>query len=231
MNDGTVRITLIDPNWHGQDQSPDRLRAAGAAQSREALLELRRGDEGAERLARRALRTLVDAFLADRRTNADLFAAAHALGDIVQSTFGCPLKFENDTYIIRCPVMALHREVAHSLAMVEITECTICGAGPFDCLHVPGETYDGQLCQLRVTGIGSDGHIAWTADPDFIYTWHRDFDVSTSDLIAADNIKKAGDTAHCHHCQNCPGHPTQGDLDPVKRFQDALARALGQNED
>lgn len=223
MNDKTQRIRLIDLKRHGEEQSPQVLRSEGLRQAAEAALRLDQGAEDGEQALRVALRTIVDAFLADRQANADLFTFAHKLGEILSSDLGCPWTVEDEKYTLRCPVMALHRPMAHSMAFVETTECSICDAAPFACMHIPGETYDGELCQLRVTGFGLGGHIAWTANPDFLYTWHQEDAVPASELIADGKIQKAGDVVYCRHCEECPGKPTEGDLDPVTRYETLLS--------
>ncbi len=222
MSDRPQRIRLMDLERHGEEQSPRVLRAEGLRQVAQAGLSLELGEEGAEQALRAGVRTIVDAFLADRQANADLFTLAHKLGEVLSSDLGCPWTVQDDAYTLRCPVTALHRPVAHSMAFVEMTECSICDAEPFACTHVPGDVYDGQLCQLRVTGFGLGGHIAWTANPDFLYTWHQEDAVTASKLIADGKIEKAGDIVYCQHCQECPGKPAEGDLDPEKRYETIL---------
>lgn len=226
MSEWPQRLRLIELKRHGEEQSPQVLRAEGLRQGAEAGLHLVHGEVDAEQTARAALRTVVDAFLADRQANADLFAYAHRLGKALSSNLGCPWTVEGQKYTLDCPVMALHRPMAHSMAFVETTECSICDAEAFACMHVPGEIYDGKLCQLRGTGFGLGGHIAWTANPDFLYTWHQEDAVPASELIADGKIQKAGDVVHCRHCEECPGRPTEGDLDPVTRYETILSEIL-----
>jgi hypothetical protein len=106
--------------------------------------------------------------------------------------------------------------------MTVTTRCSICGAGELECDHLPGETYDGEECLSVVESIGPLGHVAFTANPDFTYTWYRDQEVSTADIVADGTVGAAGDPATCSHCQECAGlnDPSAGDLDPVGRWEE-----------
>ena len=183
----------------------------------------------AEKLARSAIADLVEAFLHDRQANADLFARAHQLGAMISATVGCRWTPGADTYSLRCPIYALHQPWATSVAVMVTTRCSICGAGELGCDHVPGETYEGMECRSVAESIRPFGHVAITANPDFTYTWYRDQQVNTSEIVADGTIRRAGDPALCSHCQECSGldGPSGGDLDPVARFEAMKARARG----
>jgi hypothetical protein len=221
----SMTMTLIDLHWHGRELPPHILRERGlrAAAVCEGGLAIGRSD--AEKLGRTALRALVDAFLGDRVSNADLFTRAHRLGRRLSEAVHCQWTSGDEIYTLDCPIYGLHRPFAHSLAMTVTTECSICGAGALQCAHVPGEEYEGESCFSKVTGIGALGHVALTADPDFIYTWHQRQSVATSAIIADGTIKRAGDVAFCTHCQDCDGLPREGDLDPVGRLERLIASA------
>jgi hypothetical protein len=64
----------------------------------------------------RAIGYLVDAFLADRRGNADLFVMAHRLGVSLENLGGCFWEIDEDrsTASDRCPIGALHSRLATS---------------------------------------------------------------------------------------------------------------------
>lgn len=220
----TITMTLIDLEWHGRELPPTVLRREGLRAAAEVEAGLEAGHPEAERVGRDALRALVDAFLGDRQANADLFERAHELGRRLCKTVDCRWKPGEDAYRLKCPIYALHRPVAHSIAMTITTECSICGSEALSCEHVPGEEYDGEWCVSNVTGISPLGHIAWTAKPDFVYTWHQPQEVLTERLIRDGIIQKAGDDAFCTHCADCDGAPSEGDLDPVTRFEQLAAK-------
>lgn len=213
-----------DANRHSE-RFPAALPRDGIRQAIAAAQRIERGDEGAESDARSALHTIVDAFLTDRRANAEMFTYAHHVGAYLSTTVGCPWTVNDEQYTLRCPVWALHQPFAVSPTFVRTSICSICGAEPFACLHIPGETYDGQQCDMETTSLRFGDHMALTANPDFIGNWHRQDSVPASELIAEGKIKKAGDIVYCNHCQECAGEPTEGDLDPVKRLKEAADKA------
>lgn len=64
---------------------------------------------------RRALELHVDAFLLDRRGNADSFAQAHRIGRELVAEFSCPLaQDEHRHWVNRCGVLALHNRIGAS---------------------------------------------------------------------------------------------------------------------
>jgi hypothetical protein len=214
-----MEITLIDANRHGREPDPATLRATSIPAAEQAELALRGAQEGAEAKARSSLRDVVDSFLGDRETNSDLFERAHQLGRVIAETVGCSWSEEGDQYVVRCPIWALHRTAAHSLELTTLQACSICGAEPLSCDHLSGSEYDGEVCVFKVTKILPIGAVAWTADPEFTYTWHRPGAVPTDQLIADGILRVAGEDAACTHCLGCPGTPGAEDLDPVSRFR------------
>ena len=215
----TITVTLIDAERHGREPSASAQREAGLPAAETAEAALRESHPDAEPFARKALRVLADGFLGDRKANEDLFGRAHELGRVICETAGCAWKAEEESYSIDCPVFALHRTVAHSVAMTTTRECSICGVEPLACEHLDGSEYDGEICVFKVTAIAPFGHVAVTADPEFVYTWHRPEKVATERLLADGLIGEAGEKAACTHCLNCPGVPTSDDLNPVARFK------------
>lgn len=218
-----VTLTLIDAERHGREPEPAELREAGLPAAERAEAALRAGEPGAEDFAREALRVVTDGFLGDREANRDFFERAHRLGRMIAETTGCWWTPGEESYSINCPIFALHRNVAHSVAMTTTRECSICGAEPLDCEHLGGYIYGDETCVFKVTAIAPLGHVAWTADPEFTYTWHRPERLETERLLSERIIAVSGETAACTHCLNCAGTPSDDDLDPIARFE-RLAR-------
>jgi len=214
-----VTLTLIDAERHGRERGPAELREAGLPAAERAEAALRAGEPGAEDFAREALRVVTDGFLGDRGANRDLSERAHRLGKRIAETAGCWWTPGEESYSINCPVFALHRNVAHSVAMTTTRECSICGAEPLDCEHLDGHIYGDEVCVFKVTAIAPFGHVAWTADPEFTYTWHRPEKLATERLLSEGIIATSGEAAACTHCLNCPGMPSDDDLDPISRFE------------
>lgn len=214
-----ITLTLIDAERHGREPEPAELREAGLPAAERAEAALRAEVPGAEDFARKALRAVTDGFLGDREGNRDLFERAHQLGRTIAETAGCWWTPGEENYSIDCPIFALHRKVAHSVAMTTTRECSICGAEPFDCEHLDGHIYGDEACVFKVTAIAPPGHVAWTADPEFTYTWHRPEQLETEWLLSEGFIAVAGETAACTHCLNCAGTPSDDDLDPIGRFE------------
>jgi hypothetical protein len=233
VRQGGSLVTFVEVDESGQELTPALLRRRGLRTALAAEIALRNYDERGAGLAREAIADLVEAFLHDRTANADLFRRAHRVGALLSSTAECFWKPGRETYTLRCPIYALHQTWATSLAMTVTTRCSICGAGELGCDHLPGETYNGDECRSIAESIGPLGHVALTANPDFTYTWYRDQEVSTAKIVANGTIGVAGDPATCSHCQECPGlnGPSAGDLDPVGRWQEAVARAQAATQD
>jgi len=226
-------VSLVQIDESGQPLTPAFLRRRGLRTAVAAEIALRAGDEQGADVARRAIADLVEAFLHDRTSNASLFARAHHVGALLSATARCFWTPGPEKYTLRCPIYALHQTWATSVAMTVTTRCSICGAGELQCDHCPGETYNGEECRRVAESIGPLGHVAFTANPDFTYTWYRDQEVPTADIVADGTIAAAGDPATCSHCQECPGlyGPSAGDLDPVGRWEEMLARSQASAED
>jgi hypothetical protein len=221
-----VKLILMRAGPHGPGPPAAELRREAAAALGAYADHLENGRRGpAETAGRTALALAVDAFLTDRPNNAELFAAAHRLGDHLSATFTCRYSYDaaRDEYERMCPVFALHRGVAHSVELTRTTICSICGAAAFECLHVPGDVYDGELCSMDAERLLPMGGIAFTADPDFLYTWHQPLTATSEEMLEAGLITTAGQDIFCTHCQTCDGLPDPGDLDPVRRYREARA--------
>lgn len=195
------------------------LRREGLRSFRLGLFLIRRDSAAAEKHLRGSLRDLVEAFLEDRRGNADLFTLAHRIGYLLVHTFKCPYEFreEDQRWTQTCPIPGLHRRVAFSVALLWARSCSICGADEFDCDHVPGETYEGGVCELeRTKAIGLD-HLALTHEPDFVYTFIQADQVSQREVVAEfGRPLREGERLMCDHCRFCRGYfgPSAEDLDP-----------------
>ena len=86
------------------------------------------------------------------------FETAHvaldAAGREVRTTFGCELTFSEGRYWQDCPVALAHTRLGLSPGfVVRSAECSICGRDPWECNHITGRMYDGQLCVRVVTEI------------------------------------------------------------------------------
>lgn len=219
-------MILIDAARHGREPPAAELRERGLEKLRGAVPRLLHGDTSAEARVRSGLRDVVDAFLGDRQANEDLFYLAHQVGELLSTIAVCCWEPGEETYTLNCPIYALHRPMAHSIATTVTTECSICGAGALQCNHLAGNLYDGELCVNNVTGMSPVGHIAFTAEPDFIYTWHQPHEKQVDELIESGIIGQPGDPATCTHCQECEGRPGSGDLDPVTRFEKMVAKGM-----
>lgn len=221
-----LTLVLIDLEHHNNPRSTEENRELGFEAIQRCSEFLKEGNEdAAEREARGALRYLVDAFLGSREANQSLFELAHRLGAEIEQRWDCPWTPGEDEYTLSCPIYALHRPFAHSLELTATTACSICDAEAFACEHVPGCEYGGEVCRSRVTGIAR-GAIAFTADPEFVYTWHQPQSVRREQLMANGTLDNADADIYCTHCHDCSGQPEPGDLDPMTRFE-KLRRANG----
>jgi hypothetical protein len=186
-----------------------------AAASRNAI---KAGAADAEVQARAALEILVDAFLVDRQGNRDCFARAHALGRRVNLTFGCHASYDSDSdcYGNDCGILALHSRFGLSPGGPTVGICTVCGAGDFECDHVPGRLYEGQVCRrvIREWDVREVSVVSVPHDPR-CYRINR---VETRDVVerALGRALKEDELPECRHCQECRGTPSTDDLDPSR---------------
>jgi hypothetical protein len=192
-----------------------RRRAVGAADQADALLVS--GGADSEKAARRAIELLVDAFLLDRVGNADSFARAHQLGAEVERRFGCRYSHEADGWVNECGVLALHSRWGQSVGGVIHTACSICGAAQFGCLHVEGETFQGQRCRHVVQRWDVE-EVSLTPRPHDPRCYRQAY-VFTDDDVEEQlgHRLRSGEVPTCEHCRSCYGRngPTTDDLDPA----------------
>ena len=186
------------------------LRRRAARLAYEGQLALRYEPRQAEILLRRSVEDMVDAFLLDRRGNADLFQRAHAFGALIERRFGCRWKVTEDGTSLEnsCGVLALHARLGLSPGGRTWGKCSICDADDFQCDHVPGEAYEGKLCFRTI--------VRWDAEEVSLTPRPRDprcFRVWVLTPVRGASSKPP----RCRHCARCAGRagPTADDLDPL----------------
>lgn len=194
------------------------LRASGLESLRQAEVLFEYDQRSSEEHYRNALRNLSEAFLEDRRGNRDLFVVCHRIGSIIEQFFGCHLEFSkaSRSYSSTCPIGALHSRLGLSIGAFSESECSICGAGDFECDHVPGEKYEGQRCQRKITNMQLD-HVALTPNPDFAYTFMMNVPISLKEMEAQVGQSLSGtEPIVSTHCRDCYGRweSRAEDLDP-----------------
>jgi hypothetical protein len=205
------------------------LRQAGLRDFRLGMFELERDPAAAERHLRSAVRNLVEAFLEGRRANADLYVLTHRIGRVLRQQFGCAYsRGDSGDYVNHCPIPALHRIFGHSIAWSWATRCTVCGGGELECDHIPGLEYDGVTCWFENDTLVGFDHLAFTASPDFAYTFIQPDTVSEAQIVKQFG-RRLGDreTLNCDHCKTCSGFVAidPDALDPEARAARAMAEA------
>jgi len=197
-------------------RAPSILRRDAARLVYQAHFALPSQPATVERLLRRAIELQVDAFLLDRKGNADTFARVHRLGAFVEKTFGCRFQPADDGERVEntCGVLALHSRLWLSPGGKTWGRCSICGAGDFQCDHVPGRPYGDDLCVRTIVRWDAD-EVSGTIrprDPRCFRTWAL---MSIQELPR--EIQRGAALLRCNHCRTCPGStgPTADDLDPT----------------
>lgn len=95
---------------------------------------------------------------------------------------GCAFVFEDGAYHQRCPVALGHSRMGVSIgAIIEESECSVCGLDPEDCIHISGRYYQGQEC-VRVIKRFSLDHVAFVEQPDFPDARIMSFPVDIEDI-------------------------------------------------
>jgi len=198
--------------------TPAAARRAGIDAARTARAAIAAGEAGAEERARAALELLVDAFLVDRVANIDCFARAHALGLRINRRFGCLESFdpEKKRYANKCGVLALHSRIALSPGGTTTGVCSICGSGDFECDHVPGRCYNGEMCQRVIVrwDIAEISVVRVPYDPRCYRVAIPRTQAEVEATLGRDLA--SGEVPECHHCESCKGRygPDEEDLDP-----------------
>jgi hypothetical protein len=152
---------------------------------------------------------LVDAYLLDRRTNVRIFGEAHRVGALLQQEFSCDWTLTEDEkyYENPCGVLALHSRVGLSPGGRSWGTCSICDADDFECDHVPGQMYGGDLCYRNIYRFDAE-EVSFTTRPRD----RRCFRVWV--LVPRHEVGQR--RPMCVHCQRCAGAagPTPEDQDP-----------------
>lgn len=184
----------------------------------EASMAEQAGDPRAERLYRAAIEQFVDAFLVDRAGHATCFTDAHATGRHVADRYGCPMKGDGDGYwTVGCGVLALHRRLGASWAGPTLGRCSVCGAGDFECDHVPGRWYDDVHCHRIVHRVDLRD-ISLVSFPDDPRTYRMEVARTPREIRAARGRPlRRGEVPLCTHCvEGCDGAdrgPSEEDVD------------------
>lgn len=161
----------------------------------------------AEKLYRRAIERLVDAFLVDRRRQQEAFVVAHRVGRQVLDTFGCPMRSDDGgaNWETRCGILALHQRIGSSFGGPTSGQCSICGAEDFECVHVPGRRYgdDWYVREIYNVDLREVSYVSFPGDP----RCYR-----TEALVSRAEVEKAyggplpaGVVPECTHCVDCRG--------------------------
>lgn len=99
----------------------------------------------------------------------DAHRALDAVGRVRRKFFptSCELPYEQGTYQQKCPVALAHSRTGISVgAIIEESECSICGEDPDNCLHITGREYDTVRCVTIIKRARLE-HAALVARPDF----------------------------------------------------------------
>lgn len=183
-----------------------------------AQLAERLGDVDAHPIYRAAIERFVDAFLVDRRDQADCFTEAHRLGRYVEERFGCPMQLsdDGDHWTVECGVPALHSRFGSSYGGATLGRCSLCGADDFQCDHVPGRFYGGRHCYREVYEVALD-EVSIVQFPEDPRTYRLQVATPMSAVLEARGRPLLrGEVPICTHCAECPGAdrgPADEDLD------------------
>lgn len=194
---------------------PDAYERDAKRNRTRGLIALNQGrNKEADRFLRAAIEDFVNAFLFDRRGHAHCFSEAHELGREVSSKLGCPMKQKSPTtWNLRCGVLALHSRVGMSIGGATWGHCSICGAEDFECDHVPGQIYEGEVCIREVYRVELD-EVALVQFPDDPRCYRVTTDKTLREI--EEIIGQAlpdGAVPTCEHCKTCSGKPAEADID------------------
>lgn len=121
----------------------------------------------------------------------ELLERAHRLldevGGIIRRNYreSCGLEYREGAYYRECPVDLAHLRLGLSPEIhVRGSECSICGADPDDCDHIPGNEYDGQVCNSRITDYEIEA-VALVGRPRWQVTRFTSLEVNVEDLRQA----------------------------------------------
>ncbi len=192
--------------WYEPILPPSEYARQGRAFRAKALQALGSGQRAqVEKLARKAIERLVDAFLFDRSGHRSCFKEAHELGQAVARIFGCPLKASDDgEYWARdCGIPALHQRVGFSRAGTSLGRCSICNADDLECDHVRGKVYDGQRCFREIYEMTLP-EISLVQFPDDPRCYRVQIPYSREQIEAAFDLSRPNAARPaCTHCLDC----------------------------
>jgi hypothetical protein len=142
-----------------------------------------------------------------------LFERAHRLldevGGIIRRNYrkSCCLEYREGAYYREYPVDLAHRRLGLSPEIrVRDSECSIRGADPDDCDYIPGNEYDGQMCNSRITDCEIE-RVALVGRPRWQVTRFTSLEVDVEDLRQAlGPAFTPGVGIGCDHClSGCQG--------------------------
>jgi hypothetical protein len=200
--------------------NPVALAARALAAATRAERAMAASEPDGERLGRTAIELLVDAFLLARRENRACFTLAHRLGRNLSQRYGCRWSYDGEKRVFKneCGILtALHSRVGLSPGGVAFSVCSICGAGDFECDHVPGRDYEGERCMRTITDWRLD-EISLVRIPRDPRCYRIGHPVSLADAERRHGGPLGpGERPVCEHCRECYGieGPSEADLDPT----------------
>ena len=94
-------------------------------------------------------------------------------------------------------------------------QCSICGAGDFECDHVNGEVYDGARCFRVITRFDLT-EVSLVSRPYDPRCYKLDKVIPVSEVERQLGRRPGpGESLACEHCQACVGAPTDDELNPT----------------
>jgi hypothetical protein len=163
---------------------------------------------------RTGIENLVDAFLLDRIGCSSAFTVAHQIGAFVSKSFGCQMKSDDGaSWRAECGIWALHSRLGSSYGATTQGHCSICSADDLECDHIPGQSYEDEVC-VRIVHRVDLNEISVVPFPEDPRTYRLEASRTVSEIEGL-----SGETAQpravpiCTHCEICPGIPTAEDLD------------------
>jgi hypothetical protein len=98
---------------------------------------------GAEKEARLAIRSIVEAFWWAEDTDAEeaQHELMHRIGRWTRRNFGCAVEFDGDRYVRRCPIDIAHKRMGFSVGYSATLLCSICGEDVSECPHLRSSAY------------------------------------------------------------------------------------------
>lgn len=149
----------------------------------------------------------------DRLDDEPEFDEAHAtldkVGQLIRNERSglCFLRENGDDFVQECPVALGHIRLGFSVG-AEILEshCSICEGGPWECPHIPGDSYAGSVA-VRVITRANLFEVSLVSRPDFPDARITSRPVSRAEVETAwGRTLPAGAIPVCDRCLHpCPG--------------------------